>query len=245
MAVYNGDKYVLQQISSILCQLNAGDELIVIDDCSTDSTVSLIQSVPDPRIKLSRNPRNLGVFKSFENAVNLSAGEIIFLSDQDDLWHKTKVAKIISAFDLNSEVTMIATDATVIDGDGAVRSESFFAGRGAFKAGLIDTIVKNKYLGCTLAFRKSLKDILLPIPADVPMHDIWFGAMNATYGKTYFIDEPLISYRRHADNVSPESSSNSRIQAYWRYLLVKNILKRVYSLRGRGLFSFKKITFLT
>lgn len=235
MATYNGEKYLLQQLASILTQLAAGDEVIVVDDCSSDSTVKLLQEASDPRIKLHRNSTNKGVFKSFEYAINLSSGDIVFLSDQDDLWLPDKVVKIIRTFELMSEVTMVATDANVIDANGQVKSASFFAGRGPFKPGLLATIVKNKYLGCTLAFRSSLKNVLLPIPADVPMHDIWFGALNAVYGKTYFIDEPLISYRRHDNNVSPERSSNFRTRLLWRYLLIKNLYQRVCSLRKRGL----------
>jgi glycosyltransferase involved in cell wall biosynthesis len=226
MAVYNGEKYVLQQLSSILCQLTADDEVIIIDDCSTDSTSSLIQSINDTKIKYFKNIINIGVLGSFEKSIAMSKGDIIFLSDQDDVWFPQKVERILNEFKIRESITMVASDAVIVDGFGEITFSSFFLKRGKFKSGLINTIIKNKYLGCTLAFRKSLINKILPIPKDVPMHDIWIGAINTLFGKTYYIDEPLINYRRHDNNLSPSEPANIYKQVLWRLLLVKNIILR-------------------
>jgi glycosyltransferase involved in cell wall biosynthesis len=226
MAVYNGENFILQQLSSILCQLGAEDEVIIIDDCSSDNSAVLIGSINDIRIKYYKNAINLGVFGTFERAINESCGDIIFLSDQDDIWYPKKVEKVTRILDNMEKITMVATDAALIDGEGVIKCDSFFSMRGRFKPGLFSTIIKNKYLGCTLAFRKSLVNKLLPIPKSVPMHDIWFGALNSLVGKTYFIDEPLIYYRRHNDNLSPIKPVNLLKRFIWRFSLVKNLSLR-------------------
>jgi hypothetical protein len=126
---------------------------------------------------------------------------------------------------------MVVTDAKLIDENGSVTKESFFAERGHFVAGFLHNFLKNKYLGCTLSFRRSMLRYFLPIPRDVPMHDMWFGLLNAIYGKTFFIDEPLTAYRRHAGNATPLVTSGQLGKIIrWRWRLAANIGARV--LRG-------------
>jgi hypothetical protein len=93
----------------------------------------------------------------------------------------------------------------------------------------LHNFVRNKYLGCTLAFRSSMLPIFLPIPPDVPMHDIWFGILNALFGETYFLDEPLVAYRRHGGNASPLVRESFGRAARWRYRLAKNLAGRLIS----------------
>jgi len=157
----------------------------------------------------------------------LATGEIVFLSDQDDIWLPGKVEKVLNVFTSIPGVTMVATDAMVVDGQGRTISESFFSMRGCFSAGAFHNFVKNKYLGCTLSFRRIMLRNFLPIPRDVPMHDMWFGILNDIYGRTYFINEPLIAYRRHGRNASPPVHADSLRMALWRCRLAKNIAFRV------------------
>ena len=227
MAVYNGATYLVPQVHSILSQLRADDELVVVDDASQDNSVELLSQLSDARVRVFRNERNLGVFASFEKAMRLAQGNILFLSDQDDIWLPGKVEKVIGVFLSKPAITMVATDARIIDGSGEVVADSFFARRGRFEAGVLHNLVKNKYLGCTLAFRRSMLDHFLPIPPDVPMHDMWFGLVNAVYGKTHYIDQPLISYRRHGNNVSPSVGASVSQKMVWRWRLVKNLLRTV------------------
>lgn len=227
MAVHNGADYLLPQLRSILALLKSTDEVVVVDDASQDNSVELLRSLFDPRVKLYFNNRNLGVFASFEKALRHADGDIIFLSDQDDLWFPGKVEKTIDVFFLNPQVTLVASDASVIDKFGSVVEKSFFARRGRFTAGVLRNIVKNKYLGCSLAFRRSMLKHFLPIPGDVPMHDMWIGILNDIYGKTHFIDEPLIAYRRHGDNLSPSAAAPLVQRLVWRWRLVKNLILRV------------------
>lgn len=227
MAVHNGAAYLQPQMLSILMQLRATDEVVVVDDASQDNSVELLRNLSDARVRVCRNERNLGVLASFEKAMRLAQGDILFLSDQDDLWLPGKVERIIEVFSLNPEVTLVASDAQVIDASGCVVADSFFVQRGHFAAGVLHNLLKNKYLGCTLAFRKSMLEHFLPIPKDVPMHDMWFGLINDIYGKTHFIDQPLIAYRRHGNNVSPSVGAPVLQKLVWRWRLVKNLLLHV------------------
>jgi glycosyltransferase involved in cell wall biosynthesis len=231
MAVHNGARFLRPQVDSILSQLRPHDELLVVDDASTDRSAAILENVRDARLRLYRNDENLGVLRSFERALRGSSGEIIFLSDHDDIWLPGKLATSLDVFALRPDVTMVVTDAKLIDENGAVTNESFFAERGHFAAGFLHNFLKNKYLGCTLSFRRSMLRYFLPIPADVPMHDMWFGLLNAIYGKTFFIDEPLTAYRRHAGNATPLVTSGEVGKILrWRWRLATNIGARV--LRG-------------
>lgn len=231
LAMYNGANYLEPQIRSILDQLSQSDEIVVVDDCSQDESVQIVNSFGDSRIRLIRNDVNLGILETFERALRESAGDILFLSDQDDIWRSDKVERVVSIFASNPAITMVVSDARVIDAAGNVTGQSFFGKRGAFSAGVLHNIVKNKYLGCTMAFRRSMLVHFLPIPADVPMHDMWFGVLNGVYGRTSYIDQALIAYRRHGNNASPSEGASPLMRVVWRWRLIKNLLSRV--LRGR------------
>lgn len=232
LAMYNGERYIASQIRSILDQLGPSDEIVVVDDCSRDESVQIVSALGDPRIRLIRNDTNLGILGTFERALRESAGDILFLSDQDDIWRSDKVERVVSIFASDPAITLVASDAQVIDDVGNVTTQSFFSQRGAFSAGLVHNLVKNKYLGCTMAFRRSMLGHFLPIPPDVPMHDMWFGALNQIYGRTIFIDQPLISYRRHGSNASPSVGALPVKRAVWRWRLLKNLVARI--VRGRS-----------
>lgn len=197
LATYNGSRYVEAHLRSILEQLSPEDEVLVADDGSTDNTIAIINAIGDPRIRWVAQGGRLGVVKNFERSISAARGEYIFLSDQDDLWLPGKVDAVLEAFSLNPGATLVASDARVIDESGSVVADSFFEQRGHFSAGVLHNLIKNKCLGCTLAFRRSMLEHFLPIPRDVPMHDMWFGMINDIYGKTHYIDRPLIAYRRH------------------------------------------------
>jgi glycosyltransferase involved in cell wall biosynthesis len=227
MAVFNGEAFLKPQLESILTQLRQADELIVVDDASTDRSAAIMTSFTDRRLRVVRNAQNIGVLRTFERALELARGDIVFLSDQDDIWLEGKMTRALEVFESRPGATMVASDASIIDENGQTIARSFFAQRGRFAPGPVHNFLKNKYLGCTLSFRREMLRIFLPIPRDVPMHDIWFGMLNAIYGQTYFLDEPLVAYRRHARNASPVLSPGLGRAARWRYRLAKNLARRV------------------
>jgi len=118
-----------------------------------------------------------------------------------------------------------------MDEKGQITEPSFFAQHGRFVPGPMGNFVRNKCLGCTMSFRRQMLEIFLPIPPDVPMHDIWFGILNGIYGRTHFVDKSLVAYRRHAGNLTsrvPFSAGLTKVVA-WRYRLAKNLACRVMS----------------
>ncbi len=225
LATYNGSKYIEIQIISILKQLNQGDEIIIVDDASTDETLALINNFRDSRIRLIKNQINIGVVKTFEKALSNATGDIIFLSDQDDIWLPEKVQKFVKIFKTYPDITLVLSDAQIIDSHGQITADSFFKLRGKFVANPISNLIKSKHHGCTLAFRKEMTKFFLPFPADTPMHDIWIGIMNGIYGKAFYIDEPLIQHRRHDTNTGRGVSKHSGIlqMIKWRFILAKNV----------------------
>lgn len=107
MATYNGEKYIKEQLSSIMCQLGSDDEVIIGDDQSTDNTVKLINSFNDSRIKILVNEKNIGYVNNFENCLNRSTGEYIFISDQDDIWPPGRVQSMIRAMNESGRMVLV------------------------------------------------------------------------------------------------------------------------------------------
>lgn len=224
MATYNGEKYIREQIESILENLEEQDELIISDDDSKDSTSSIINEYmsKDKRIKLLDGPKN-GIKQNFANGIKNTTGKYIFLSDQDDIWKKNKVDSILDIFK-KEKVKLVIHDAEIVDEKLNVTEKSFFKYRNS-GSGILKNIWKNTYIGCCIAFDSSIKDKILPIPNDIEMHDQWIGIITEMEGKAYFLNEILILYRRHGDN-------NSQMKHYGiikmirnRLVLIKNIVK--------------------
>ncbi len=202
MATRNGSRFLHQQLSSILSQLNAHDELIISDDSSTDDTVSIIRSIDDSRIILLPDNTFFSPVFNIENAIKHSSGGIIVLSDQDDIWLENKMAVIRDHFHHSrNPITLLSMDGLAIDENGNVIVPSLFD---KLKAGpgLLKNIFNNTYMGCCLAFSRNLLDVALPFPRKIPMHDMWLGLLAEIYGDVTFIPEKTILYRKHAASVT-------------------------------------------
>lgn len=204
MTTYNGEKYLLNQINSILDQLGKVDELIIVDDLSIDRTIDIIKSFEDTRIKLFCNNINSGVVKAFEKAMDMASGDYIFLSDQDDVWLPDKVSAMMEKFDAGFD--LVVSDAFILN-KGIVQYQTFYSIRKS-GPGFIKNAYKNTFIGCCMAFRADCKKIILPIPEKISMHDAWIGQIITVFGKVCFLDKPLIFYRRHDENVTSMSRGN-------------------------------------
>ena len=229
MATYNGEKYIKEQLDSILSQLSENDEVIVSDDSSNDKTVEIIKSYHDDRVRLFENQNFNSPVYNFENALIKAKGNIIVLADQDDVWENNKIEtikKYMQGYDL------VLSDAYIIDEHGAVIQESFYKLNGS-KSGFVKNIVKNSYLGCTMAFNRKILLKTLPFPKDLPMHDWWIGLIGEMFGNTYFIKDRLVMYRRHSNNASltGEKSSYSLFKKIsFRLTIIKNLILRYIGL---------------
>lgn len=204
MVSYQGRKYIKEQIASVLGQLQEGDELVVSDDGSTDGTLEALREFQkeDPRVHLLKGPGK-GIKKNVEHALRHTRGEYIFLADQDDIWCDGKVEQVLEAFNRHNAMVVVH-DAMVFEGEdpGNIVMESFYAFRGS-GPGVLKNIAKNSYIGCCMAFRRELKEVILPIPGKIEMHDQWIGVLGDYFaGKSCFLQKPLLLYRRHGDNNS-------------------------------------------
>jgi len=223
IATYNGGKHIKQQLESILHQISDDDELIISDDSSTDNTISIIKSFQDHRIILYENQKFQSPIFNFENAIKHSKGDIIVLSDQDDIWRSNKIQLIRSTIN-NDEILLRMYNGNCIDNNETIIQSNLFDYIGV-QYGLLSNIKKNSFIGCNIAFSSKLKNIILPFPKDIPMHDMWIGSCAYLFGEVKFIDEKIFSYRLHDNNYT--GAKTSFIQKFkWRIKLIKNLIKR-------------------
>ncbi|MGI9091086.1 MAG: glycosyltransferase family 2 protein [Gemmatimonadaceae bacterium] len=230
MATYNGERFLSQQLGTILHQLGPADEVIVSDDHSTDATLDAIQAFGDPRIVVLENGGLRGPTYNFENALRRASGDIVFLSDQDDLWMAHKVDTVRG---LLRTADLVVSDCEIIDEDGSVLEKSFFQLRGS-GPGLVRNLVRNSYLGCCMAFQRRVLEAALPFPLHLPMHDMWLGMTAEVFGAPVFCPEVLVQYRRHSANVSPTLTRSSfpiARQIAFRANLAAGLARRVVDRR--------------
>jgi len=230
MATYNGAKYITQQIASILNQLTERDEVVISDDSSTDDTINIIKQFGDNRIKLLEKNTFRNPVYNFENALNNASGDIIFLSDQDDIWDENKVNKMTP---LVRRYDVVVCDCNIINEKNEIIHDSFFNLRNS-GPGLLKNIYKNSYIGCCMAFNKKILELVLPFPPRIHMHDVWIGIIGEVFGKTFFYKEKLTSYRRHLFNVSGTAMKNPYNISYmikYRVILIKSLLKRFFEVK--------------
>lgn len=206
MAVFNGEKYLKEQIESILIQLEEGDELILYDDCSTDSSLDLLKKYAEMQsnIILLDGECNKGVICAFSKALQIAKKEIIVLSDQDDIWCKDKLKATRDIF-INQEVIGYLHNANVINSEGSFLRK-FYTADFKCKFSVCNLFYSNFVIGCCLAFRREIVKTILPIPSFVSMHDWWIASNIIRNGLIIYDEKILIKYRRHSSNVSPEKS---------------------------------------
>ena len=212
LCTYNGARHLREQLNSIAAQTRPPDELVICDDCSTDATHAIITdfaaSAPFA-VNSHINERNLGSTKNFERAIGLCVGDYIALSDQDDVWLPAKLAQLEAEFDRAPNVGLIFTDAEVIDEVARPTGYTLWeklpvrpAERHRLRSRrAIDELMEGSTVtGATMAFRGRFKDLLLPIPTDLPIiHDAWIAILVAAVSEVLPIAAPLIRYRQHAE----------------------------------------------
>lgn len=212
MTTYNGEDFLVQQIDSILNQTYQNFELIICDDCSTDNTISIIKRYINKHanIKLFQNTVQLGSVKNFEQAIRLSKGEYIALSDQDDIWRTDKLQiemKYIKT--LEEQYTaiplMVHSDLSMIDENNVHIASSYFKFKNYTleeKKDLSHILGPCGVMGNTILMNRLLKDHILPFPPSLAVHDYWIALINELYGKRSTLHQPLVAYRIHQKNLS-------------------------------------------
>lgn len=193
IATYNGEAYIEEQLRSILMQISKDDEVIVSDDGSTDRTLSIIEAVNDLRIKIIYSNAH-SCKENFAYALRHAKGDIIFLSDQDDIWLPGKYERCIKEL---QNADCVCTNSIMVDEQLQIIEPDFFSIYHSGK-GIIKNILNNTYYGACMAFRAGLLHYALPLPPTIEIgHDIWIGLVAEIVGKPLFIDDPYILYRRH------------------------------------------------
>lgn len=215
MATYNGEKYIKQQMDSILSQLSVDDEIIVSDDGSKDKTIDILRSYHDGRIKIFSNNGRHGFVGNFENSLKHAMGDYIFLCDQDDYWKPNKVEVVLNKL---RDYDLVIHNAELVDGQGRSLGKTYYDCT-HHKTSFWANFYKTRWLGCCMAFRKNVRDYCLPIPPKLTGHDYWIGMLGMLRFKYAFMDEILMCYRRHGDNLSPSGEKSNH--SLWYMLVTK------------------------
>ena len=161
IATYNGQRFIERQITSILSQIAEDDEVVVADDGSTDDTLAILRGLNDPRIRIIDGAHRHSPTWNFEKALEQARGEFIFLADQDDVWMPEKVAVTMSYL---QKYDCVVSDNVIVDAEGAVIAESFYAVNKTRSGKYYNLLIKNGYLGCCMAFRRCVLESALPFP---------------------------------------------------------------------------------
>ena len=225
IATYNGERYIRQQIESIVCQLNVDDEIIVSDDGSTDGTLDIVKGIDDKRIKIIEGPGRKSPILNFECALKASKGDFIFLSDQDDVWKPDKVEICMKWL---KTYNCVVSDAEVTDNRLKPLYPSLYDIMQVRQGRIYNTIWKNGYTGCCMAFRRNVLEASLPFPKNIPMHDIWIGNVAAYMYNVIFIPDRLIHFRRHENTISCNGKGSKFTiwqQMKFRLNIIKNIIR--------------------
>ena len=234
MATYNGERFIKEQLDSILPQLSQDDELIVSDDGSTDKTLEIIASYKDERIKVFHHQKTGNKYyptlkvcystRNFENALKQAKGDYIFLCDQDDIWEKNKVEESLK---LLKNYDCVFHNFSEIDDAGNLINEKFYK-KNPLTFNPLKDIVHLNIWGCCICFNREILNLSLPIPEKVPQHDIWIGLVCERNGTCFWNDEVLIRHRIYAGNTSfagKKSENSFLLKVRYRLNIFKSLLK--------------------
>ncbi len=199
LATYNGERFLAEQLDSILAQTVPPSELVIVDDGSTDNTLTILKEycVRHSHIRIYQNKENLGYIKTFEKGMGLAKGDLIALSDQDDSWRQDKLEILINSMGENE---IVYSDSALTDADGKLlgKNMSDIKNMLSYNDCLMYTIGAWAP-GHAMLFRKSLVARCMPFPSLVT-HDFWLGYVASCRGTVVYVPETLVYYRQHGRN---------------------------------------------
>lgn len=222
MTTYNGEKYLREQIDSILAQTIQDFELVVCDDCSKDSTWEILEDYAkkDNRVQIHENYENIGFLKNFEKAIELCHGDYIALSDQDDIWTEYHLEVLLNTI---GDKVLACGNSLLVDESGnsmgmtLKEQESLdYIPRNDFKKLMSILLFRNPYQGSSMMFRSSFVSQLLPIPEQVLYHDTWIAAISCLNGGLVYVDDVILYYRRLKTSVTGIRSDRRRKWEFFR-----------------------------
>ena len=209
MTTYNGAQYIEEQLESIRKQTCKVDEIVIVDDGSSDNTVELVRDYadkyPECRIRLEQNEKNLGYKKNFYKAISLCHGDITFLCDQDDSWFANKVEKMCHVLKEHPEIGVLSSAFVQMDGKGNKGEQKSVYQRKMNEGELVcvpisDLIFHNISQGCAMTMRKDIRDAFLKQFDETIPHDWIINIVAAISKKCYYWNVPMFFYRIHDNN---------------------------------------------
>lgn len=204
MATYNGEKYLVEQLDSIINQTYHNWNLLIRDDNSTDKTLEIIQNYhkKDKRIKILKdNKGNLGIVRNFEELLKSSESEFIMFSDQDDIWVENKLDMYLKMIEkIKNKGFMIHSDAILFDKNKSNILKDTFISKKAINKGLENVFFNYFVQGATILISKEIKNFILPFPKEVYLHDRYIHLISELFFERIFVNKALIYYRQHGDN---------------------------------------------
>lgn len=211
--VYNGERFLDAQLQSLIAQDRRPDEIVIVDDRSSDDSLRIAERFRDSApagttVIVERNAENRGVVANFQKAIAMTTGEIVFLCDQDDVWHATKVETMLAEFERRPSLLFLFSDARLVDAAGRPLQHTLFAALevSAYerrlvreRRGMSAWLIRNLATGAASAFRRSVFTAASPFPSEW-VHDEWLAIIASALGDVDYIDETLIDYRQHDAN---------------------------------------------
>lgn len=207
LATYNGEKYIREQIDSILNQTHTEFRLLISDDGSIDNTRTILEEYKnkDSRIEVFFQENNLGVVKNFGFLLEKVEAKYYMFSDQDDIWKESKIEKSLKK--INEGFDLVYSDLEVVDENLNVTYESYWKLKGIYnkikKYNNFESLYLNNFItGCTIISKKELINTFMPLPntSKYVLHDYWISLILSQNGKIAYVEEPLIKYRQHKNN---------------------------------------------
>jgi len=228
MAAYNGARHIKEQIVSILTELGPNDELIVVDDCSSDGTPGIVAGIDDSRIRLIAADRNRGYVRTFERALGEARGDFVFLSDQDDIWLPGRVELMISAM---SDKNMVVSNCKHFDGPLGSFHEIRLRAKDTPHAvrNIMGIVVGYRlHWGCAMALRKELLKQVLPFPSYMTeSHDQWIATVGNVNRSIVYLEDDTILHRLHGENLTPQGIRSASKIVRARVAFLRNVLEAV------------------
>lgn len=210
LATYNGAAYVSEQVDSILSQLAPGDEVVLVDDASRDDTLARVRAIADDRLRVIARTQNRGYVRTFEQALEEATGDVLLLSDQDDLWLPGRVDAMVRALTHGADV--VATDLATLGGPDRIpgpygQSDWHLrpADSGRRVRNVIGILAGNRpYYGCAMGLTRAARDRVLPFPTFLTeSHDLWIALDANIRGRLRHLPLRSVARRFHDENASP------------------------------------------
>lgn len=233
VATYRGERFVAEQLRSVLDQLTDRDEVVVVDDASRDGTADVVAALGDPRVRLMRAPHNRGYVRTFEETLRLARGKYLLLADQDDVWVPGRVDAMVAAL---ADAKVVATNLARLDGPDRIRGPYGQADwrleprtSGHHVRNVLGVLAGNRpYYGCAMGVRRDVLDGLLPFPPFLTeSHDLWIALYGNVERSMRHLALRSVRRRFHAGNATPERPRGPLAVLRSRFMLARCVVELV------------------